>query len=137
MLKEYNLGRHNAGRHADKYEKSQGLQRKEKLDELLQCLKNQQSVFTHSRDIRDSAVKASYLIAYEIAVSSKPYSEDEFTKTYMLKTAEAVFPEKRQAFANTSISLTRNTNKDFRSLNEFKQPIKKQNKKIYCLFSCN
>ena len=27
----------------------------------------------------------------------------------MLKTAEAVFPEKRQAFANTSISLTRNT----------------------------
>ena len=98
MLKEYNLGRHNASRHADKYEKSQGLQRKEKLDELLQCLKNQQSVFTHSRDIRDSAVKASYLIAYEIAVSSKPFSEDEFTKTKNAKDSRGCVSRKAAGF---------------------------------------
>ena len=107
VLKEYNLRRHNASLHADKYEKFQGLQRKKKLDELLQCLKNHQSVFTHGRDISDSAVRASYLIAYEIAVSSKPFSEGEFIKTCMPKEAEVVFPEKRQAFAN--ISLIRNT----------------------------
>ena len=40
VLKEYNICRHNASLHADKYEKFQGMQRKEKLDELLQCLKN-------------------------------------------------------------------------------------------------
>ena len=60
VLKECNLRRHDASLHADKHEKFQRPRRKEKLDELLQCLKNQQSVFTHSRDISDSAVKASY-----------------------------------------------------------------------------
>ena len=105
-LKEYNLRHHYASLHANKYEQFQGLQRKEKLDELLQCLKNQQSVFTHSRNIIHTAVKASYLITSEMAVSSKLFSEGEFIKTCMLKAAEVVFPENRQAFAN--ISLTRN-----------------------------
>ena len=77
------------------------------MNELLAGLKKQQSVFTHSRDISDAAVKASYLIANEIAVASKPFSEGEFVKTFMMKAAEIVCPEKRQAFAN--ISLTRNT----------------------------
>ena len=128
-LKEYNLRRHYASINADKYEKFQALQRKEKLDELLQCLKNQQSVFTHSRDISDSALKAGYPIAYEIAVSSKSFSEGEFIKTCMLKATKVVFPEKRQAFA--SISLTKKRyRKDFRSLSEFKQPIKNKIKKF-------
>ena len=52
-------------------------------------------------------MKASYLIANEIAVASKPFSEGEFVKTCMLKVVEIVCPEKRPAFAN--ISLTRNT----------------------------
>lgn len=77
------------------------------MDELLSSLKKQQSVFTHSRDISDAAVKASYLIAKEIVVASKPFSEGEFIKTCMVKAAEIVCPEKQQAFVN--ISLTRNT----------------------------
>ena len=52
-------------------------------------------------------MKASYRIAKEIAVASKPFSDGEFVKNCMLKAAEVVCPEKRQAFAN--ISLTRNT----------------------------
>lgn len=64
-------------------------------------------MFTHCREISDAAVKASYLIANEIAVASKPFSECEFVKTCMLKAVEIVCPVKRQAFAN--ISLTRNT----------------------------
>lgn len=48
-------------------------------------------------------MKASYLIANEIAVASKPFSEGEFVKTCMLKAAEIVRPE------NANISLTRNT----------------------------
>lgn len=55
----------------------------------------------------DEAVKASYLIANEIAQASKPFSEGEFVKKCMVKAAELVCPEKKQAFA--SISLSRNT----------------------------
>ena len=54
-------------------------------------------------------MKASYLnlIANDIALASKPFCEGEFVKTCILKAAEIVCPEKRQVFAN--ISLTRNT----------------------------
>ena len=100
MLKEYNVRRHYETLHADKYNNFQGQQRREKVNELLAGLKKQQSVFTHNREISDAAVKASYLIANEIAVASKPFSEGEFVKTCMLKAAEIVCPEKRQAFAN-------------------------------------
>lgn len=107
VLKEYNLRRHSVSFHAHKYDSFQGQQRKEKVDELLSRLKKQQSVFIHSRDISDAAVKASYLIAQEIVVASYPFSVGEFVKTCMVKAVEIVCPDKRQAFAK--ISLTRNT----------------------------
>jgi len=107
VLKEYNLRRHYEALHAEKYKNLQGHRRIEKVNELLARLKKQQSVFTRSQEISDAAVKASYLIAKEIALASKPFSEGEFVKTCLLKAAETVCPEKRQAFAN--ISLTRNT----------------------------
>ncbi|XP_070408444.1 general transcription factor II-I repeat domain-containing protein 2 [Nothobranchius furzeri] len=107
VLKEFNLCRHYVSLHAEKYDKFEAQRRREKVNELLARLKKQQSAFTHSQDISDAAVKASYLIANEIAVASKPFSEGEFVKTCMMKAAEIVCPEKRQAFAN--ISLTRNT----------------------------
>lgn len=65
------------------------------------------AICVYSRDISDAAVKASYLTANDIALASKPFSEGEFIKTCMMKASEIVCPEKRQAFAN--ISLTRNT----------------------------
>ena len=52
-------------------------------------------------------MKASYIISHEIAAASKPFSEGEFVKKCMLKAAETVCPDKRETFAN--ISLTRNT----------------------------
>ena len=70
-------------------------------------LKKQQSVITHSRGISNAAEKDSYLLANEIALASKPLSEGELVKTCMLSDAEIVCWEKRQLFAN--ISLTRNT----------------------------
>ncbi|KAI3357069.1 hypothetical protein L3Q82_015456 [Scortum barcoo] len=60
-----------------------------------------------SSQTHDGAVKASCIIASEIAAASKLFSEGEFVKTCMLKAAELACPEKRQAFAN--ISLSRNT----------------------------
>ena len=49
-------------------------------------------------------MKASYIIAWEIAKASKPFSEGAFVKTCMLKAAELVCPDKRQALANISLS---------------------------------
>ena len=106
VLKEYNLKRHYET-HADKYGKYTGRLRTEKVNELAAALKKQQSVFSKCRETHDGAVKASYIIASDIAAASKPFSEGEFVKTCMLKAAELVCPEKRQAFAN--ISLSRNT----------------------------
>ncbi|XP_070761850.1 general transcription factor II-I repeat domain-containing protein 2-like [Enoplosus armatus] len=107
VLKEYNIRRHYETLHGEKYNSLQGQLRREKINELLVGLRKQQSTFTQSREVSEAAVKASYLIASEIALASKPYSDGEFVKTCMMKAAELVCPQKRQAFAN--ISLTRNT----------------------------
>lgn len=104
--KEYNIKRHYET-HAEKYDKYTGRLRTEKLNKLALSLRKQQSVFSKSRETHDAAVKASYIIASEIAAASKTFSEGEFVKTCMLKAAELVCPEKRQALAN--ISLSRNT----------------------------
>lgn len=49
-------------------------------------------------------MKASYIIAWEIAKASKPFSEGAFVKTCMLKAAELVCPDKQQDLANISLS---------------------------------
>jgi len=67
---------------------------REDLKELIAGLKKQQFVFTSSRDISAAPVKASYLIANDIALASKPYSESEFVKTWTLKAAETACSEK-------------------------------------------
>ena len=55
-------------------------------------------MFSCCREISDAAVKASYLITNEIVLASKPFSDGDFVKTCMLKAAEIVCPENRQAF---------------------------------------
>lgn len=106
VCKEYNIRRHYETHHSAKYDSLQGQLRTDKVNELLAGLRKQQSTFTRSREVSEAAVKASYLIASEIALASKPYSDGDFVKRCMMKAAELVCPEKRQAFAN--ISLTRN-----------------------------
>ncbi len=76
------------------------------MQELPTGLKKQQAVFSRSHEVRHATVKASYIID-EIASTSKPYSDNNFVRTCMLKAAEVVCPEKQQGFAN--ISLTGNT----------------------------
>jgi len=107
VVKEYNIRRHYETHHAQRYLGLQGQPRREKVKELIADLKKRQSIFASGPDISAAAVKASYLIANDIALASKPYCEGEFVKTCILKAAEIVCPEKRQVFAN--ISLTRNT----------------------------
>ncbi|PNF14661.1 hypothetical protein B7P43_G11733 [Cryptotermes secundus] len=55
----------------------------------------------------EADVKASYVIAELIAKNSKCFSESEFLKECLVKTADIVCPDKVQIFKN--ISLSRNT----------------------------
>ncbi|XP_042243372.1 general transcription factor II-I repeat domain-containing protein 2-like [Homarus americanus] len=107
VAKEYNVRRHYETNHAMKNHKYSGKLREDKVKELEQSLKKQRSVFKSVHQVSDAAVKASYRIAHEIALSSKPFSEGNFIKKCMLMASEDICPEKRQAFAN--ISFSRNT----------------------------
>ncbi|KAJ1213546.1 hypothetical protein NDU88_001180 [Pleurodeles waltl] len=70
-------------------------------------LHSQRNIFAKMTAKNDAAVKASYLVAEEIARASKCFSEGAFVKQCMLKVCEQVCPEQRQAFNN--VSLSRNT----------------------------
>ena len=73
MVKTYNIRHHYETHHAERYRGLQGQPRREKVKELIAGLKKQQSLFTSRPDISAADVKASYLIANDMALTSKPY----------------------------------------------------------------
>ncbi|KAG1952346.1 SCAN domain-containing protein [Pimephales promelas] len=64
-------------------------------------------MFTKATAKNDAAVKASFIVAEEIARASKCFSEGAFLKRSMLKVCEQVCPDQIQNFKN--VSLSRNT----------------------------
>lgn len=106
-MKEYNLRRHFDTKHGAKYANS-SLQEKHKIvQELKGRLQLQQNMFTKATAKNDAAVKASFIVAEEIARASKCFSEGAFLKRSMLKVCEQVCPDQIQTFKN--VSLSRNT----------------------------
>lgn len=95
--------RHDETQYGEKYNSLHRELRKQKLNEMMVCMRKEQCVFTRSRETSDGAIKASYLHASQIALASQLHSDGEFVKN----SAEIVCPEKQQAFAN--ISMTRST----------------------------
>ena len=51
-----------------------------------------QSIFSHSMEVVDSAVKAGYRIGNEIAVASYAFSDGEFDKNCLLRATESWCP---------------------------------------------
>jgi hypothetical protein len=64
-------------------------------------------VFTKITRENEAAVKVSYVLSELIAKHSKLFTEGDFIKTCLIKTAEIICPGNLKAFRN--ISLTRNT----------------------------
>lgn len=104
--KLYNIKRH-YDQHKTKYDQYKEKNRDEKFNELKARLKNQQLMFTRTKQENESAVQASYVLSELIAKHSKPFIEGEFIKECLLKTAEIVCPGSVKVFQ--SISLSRNT----------------------------
>ncbi|KAJ1125806.1 hypothetical protein NDU88_004224 [Pleurodeles waltl] len=107
VMKEYNLRRHFETKHGAKFANLSHQEKQQKVQELKGSLHSQRNIFAKMTAKNDAAVKASYLVAEEIARASKCFSEGAFVKQCMLKVCEQVCPEQRQAFNN--VSLSRNT----------------------------
>lgn len=107
VLKEYNLRRHFETKHGAKYANLSHQEKQQKVQELKKNLHFQQNLFANASAKNDAAVKASFIVAEEIARASKCFSEGAFLKQCMLKICEQVCPDQKQAFKN--VSLSRNT----------------------------
>lgn len=107
VVKEYNLRRHFDTKHGAKYAKVSLHEKQQIVKELKGKLRSQQNLFTKATTKNDAAVKASFMVAEEIARASKSFSEGAFLKQCMLKVCEQVCPDQIQTFKN--VSLSRNT----------------------------
>lgn len=107
VMKEFNLRRHHETKHADKDKDMDMEHRLQKVEELKQGLESRQALFRKAKKQSEAAVKASFILAEEIAKSARPFTEGDFIKNCMLKVCDEVCPDKRQLFSN--VSLSRNT----------------------------
>ena len=107
VIKENNLRRHYETKHGAKYAKVSLQEKQAIVKELKGNLRSQQNLFTKATAKNDAAVKASFIVAEEIACTFKSFPEGAFVKQCMLKVCEQVCPDQIQAFKN--VSLSRNT----------------------------
>jgi len=83
VMKEYNLRRHYETSKKDKNMDRE--QRLQKVEELKRGLKFQQALFTKTKSQSEAAVRASFIVAEEVAKSARPFTEGGFIKNCILK----------------------------------------------------
>lgn len=98
VMKEYNIRRHYETKHQDKYKSLDTQQKLQKVEEFKKSLVSQQTMFTKAKSQSEAAVKASFIVAEEIAKSARPFTEGEFLKRCMIKVCDVLCPDKKQAF---------------------------------------
>lgn len=96
VSKEYNIRQHYETRHHDKYKDLNAHERLKKVEEMKKGLMSWQTMFTKAKSQSEAAVKASFIVAQEIAKSAWPFNEGEFVKMCMVKICEVVCPEKNK-----------------------------------------
>uniref|UniRef100_A0A0L8FLU3 Uncharacterized protein n=1 Tax=Octopus bimaculoides TaxID=37653 RepID=A0A0L8FLU3_OCTBM len=107
VLKEYDLKSQYETKHQDKYKYITAEQKQRRVEELKRNLTLQQIFLTKAKSQSEAAVKASFIVVEEIIKSAWPFTKGEFVKSYMMKMCDVLCPDKKQLFANVSIS--RNT----------------------------
>ena len=104
VMKEYNVRRHYVTTillNMTVFKVNAG---KEKVQNMIKNLKQQQSTFTKKSDNADNLLRASYIVSEKIAKHSKNYSDGKFVKDCLIVVAECLCPEKRKDFDNISLS---------------------------------
>lgn len=104
VFKEYNIGRHFSTKHANYANKQSPQERTATAQQLVASLQAQQNTFMRHTAIQESSTKASYLLAFKLAKTSKPFSEREFLKECMVETAAILCPESKNKFEKISLS---------------------------------
>lgn len=92
---------HYETKHEEKYKNLKDAERAWTSDALLA---KQQGLFTKLHGSRDAAVKTSFVTSHKIAKNSKPFCNGEFIKECLVASAALINPEKKDAFANVSLS---------------------------------
>ena len=91
-MKEHKLKRHHKSRHEAKYDNIRGQQREDKIQQLTKSVSRQQTAITRLGGVDDS-VKASYMIALDIAKNMKSFSDRNFIKNCIIHAAQCVSPK--------------------------------------------
>ena len=100
VVKEYNLKRHYKSGHEAKYDNIRSQQREDKIKKLTKLVRWQQTAITRLGGDDDS-VKASYMIAQDIAKNIKSFCDGDFVKDCIIHavyTASHLKTVKNQSF---------------------------------------
>ncbi|XP_035985865.1 general transcription factor II-I repeat domain-containing protein 2-like [Fundulus heteroclitus] len=104
VLKDYNLNRHYATKHEEKYKNFSDKERATESSVLLAKLQSQQTLLRKRLPSRAAAVKTSFVISHKIARKSKPFSDGEFIKECLLDSSAIICPDKTGAFESVPLS---------------------------------
>ena len=107
VFKENNLKRHYETKRSEFGCKLSKEECKIKAGECVKRLKKQQTLFTKQSTLQNSAIEASFMVAYNLAKRNKPFSDGKFIKQCMVVCASLLRPDLRCKFE--SISLSRRT----------------------------
>ena len=110
VIKIFNLRRHYETKHQELQNNLNIEQKLQKAEEFNENLISQQTFFTKAKSQNEAAVKASFIVAEEIAKSSRQVSVGELLKSCMMKVCDVLCPYKRPIFGN--VSMSRNTTAD-------------------------
>ena len=83
VIKEYNLKRHHQTKDGEFAREVSQEERRKKSSEYVKKLEKQQAVFEKQSVLQTSASQASFMVAYNLARNSKPFSDGEFVKTVL------------------------------------------------------
>ena len=93
VFKEYNIKRHFEAKHKHFGQQFSTQELKIKAADMVKKLKQQQHTLIKFLSTQEDATKASFVLAYKIAKSNKPFSDAEFVKDYMVDAINIVCPE--------------------------------------------
>ena len=99
VLKEYNISCHFSTMHANYANNQSTQERTATAQRLAASLQAQQNTFQRQTAVQESSKKATYLLAFKLAKTSKPLSKGEFLKECMGETAGILWPESKDKFA--------------------------------------
>ena len=90
VLKEFNLKRHHKTKNKKFDCNFSEEEQKLKVEECVEKLKKQQTLFTKQSPLQSSATEASLMVAYNLAKRNKPFSDGEFIKQCMIECANVM-----------------------------------------------